>query len=106
MIKCCMGKQALVREEILQTHFHIKRFYDDHLFVYFQTFIIENPHPVLGSAALVLTFVQPLIAMIRYHYKIEAISLHIFLCTGPIQSQELDGSSIGLTGSSVTLLMS
>ena len=44
-----------------------KKFYDDHLIVYFQTFIMDNPHPVLGSAALILTFVQPLIAMIRCH---------------------------------------
>ena len=27
---------------------------------------MENPHPVLGSAALILTFIQPLIAMIRW----------------------------------------
>lgn len=32
-----------------------------------QSFIMENPHPVLGSAALILTFIQPLIAMIRPH---------------------------------------
>ena len=57
-----------------------KKFYDDHLIVYFQTFIMDNPHPVLGSAALILTFVQPLIAMIRCRYEIEAISFYIFSC--------------------------
>ena len=57
-----------------------KKFYDYHLIVYFQTFIMDNPHPVLGSAALILTFVQPLIAMIRCHYEIEAINFYIFSC--------------------------
>ena len=36
--------------------------------IVFQSFIMENPHPVLGSAALILTFIQPLIAMIRSRF--------------------------------------
>ena len=37
--------------------------------IVFQSFIMENPHPVLGSAALILTFIQPLIAMIRSRFN-------------------------------------